>query len=50
MKSLGDLYDMIGDDDVAVIFLCYEKSSDFCHRKLFAKWLNNAGYECEELV
>lgn len=49
-EVIGDLYDMIGDDDVAVIFLCYEKSSDFCHRKLFAKWLNNAGYECEELV
>lgn len=28
--------------------LCYEKTGDFCHRHLVAKWLREAGFECEE--
>lgn len=31
------------------ILCCYEKSNDFCHRHLIAKWLRNHGVECEEL-
>lgn len=31
-----------------VVLLCYEKPSDFCHRKLVAGWLQEAGIECEE--
>lgn len=31
------------------ILLCYEKSSDFCHRQLVSKWLNSNGFECKEL-
>lgn len=27
-------------DDVHVVLLCYEKPEDFCHRHLFAAWLN----------
>lgn len=34
------------EKDIALI--CYEKSSDFCHRHLVAKWLNENGYECKE--
>lgn len=30
------------------IFLCYEKSKDFCHRHILADYLNNLGYPCEE--
>lgn len=37
----------VGENDIALI--CYEKQSDFCHRHLVAKWLNQNGYECEEL-
>jgi len=29
--------------------LCFEKSEDFCHRHIVAKWLREAGFECEEL-
>ena len=29
--------------------LCFEKTCDFCHRHIVAKWLNEAGFECEEL-
>lgn len=30
------------------ILLCYEKSTDFCHRHLLSKWLNQNGIKCEE--
>lgn len=33
-------------NDVALV--CYEKSSDFCHRHLVSEWLRAAGYEVEE--
>ncbi len=32
-----------------VVFLCYEKKGDFCHRHLVADWLKENGYECTEL-
>jgi uncharacterized protein YeaO (DUF488 family) len=28
--------------------LCYEKSEDFCHRHIVAKWLRENGFACEE--
>lgn len=31
------------------VLLCYEKSSDFCHRHIIAAWLQHYGYEVEEL-
>ena len=31
-----------------IVLLCYEKSSDFCHRHLVAQWLTENGYECTE--
>jgi uncharacterized protein (DUF488 family) len=34
------------DTDIALI--CYEKPSDFCHRHLVSKWLNENGYDCIE--
>ena len=27
---------------------CYEKSGDFCHRHLIAKWLCDNGIDCQE--
>ena len=30
------------------IFICYEKSINFCHRHILAKYLNDLGYQCEE--
>lgn len=36
----------VGEEDVALI--CYEKSTDFCHRHLVAEWLNENGFSCEE--
>jgi uncharacterized protein YeaO (DUF488 family) len=33
-----------------ICLICYEKSSDFCHRHLIADWLRKNGYECEEWV
>lgn len=42
-----DLYDLSDGRDV--VLLCYEKSFEFCHRHIVAKWLNDAGYPCMEL-
>ena len=42
-----DLYNLSGGRDI--VLLCYEKSFEFCHRHLVAKWLNEAGYPCTEL-
>ena len=36
----------VGDKDFALV--CYEKSSDFCHRHLVADWLRDAGYKVKE--
>lgn len=32
--------------DIALV--CFEKSTDFCHRHIVAAWLREAGYDCEE--
>lgn len=37
------------DQDTAVL-LCYEKPTDFCHRFLVSRWLNDAGYDVTERV
>ena len=31
-----------------IVLLCYEKSDDFCHRHLFAEWMNKKGYKVIE--
>lgn len=33
-----------------ICLLCYEKSSDFCHRHLVAEWLRKDGYDCKEWI
>ena len=29
--------------------LCFERSDEFCHRHIVAKWLREADFKCEEL-
>ena len=41
-----ELYKLSQSKDIALI--CYEKSSDFCHRHLVHKWLVENGYNCWE--
>ena len=43
-----DLISFWEDPDRHVALICYEKSSDFCHRHLVAEWLRNYGVECKE--
>ena len=43
-----ELQNMGDGKDVALV--CYEKSSDFCHRHLVAKWFRENGIECEEYI
>ena len=51
VRVVADLYSRAGkaylDGDIALV--CYEKSTDFCHRHLVADWLNKNGYKAEEL-
>jgi hypothetical protein len=41
--------DIIAAELEGKVLLCYEKSEDFCHRHLVAKWLRCYGYEVKEL-
>ena len=49
-RVVADLYCQAGkaylDGDIALV--CYEKSTDFCHRHLVATWLRDNGFQCEE--
>ena len=49
-RVVADLYYQAGksycDGDIALV--CYEKSTDFCHRHIVAEWLRDNGFQCEE--
>lgn len=44
-----ELQSMVGDGNIPVL-LCYEKTSDFCHRALVADWFNKANLLIREAV
>lgn len=48
-KLLEELYKITGSSG-ALALVCFEKSTDFCHRHLVAEWLNNFGITCEEFL
>lgn len=48
VADLKHLTDHIICEEVDIALVCYEKSTDFCHRHLVAKWLNENGYPCRE--
>lgn len=41
------VYKDLGED---AVLLCWENPDDFCHRHIVAKWLQEAGYDIEELT
>lgn len=43
-----ELQSIVFDKSEEIALVCYEKSTDFCHRHLVAEWLRDNGYECEE--
>lgn len=45
-QVVSDLIAMAAGHDIALV--CYEKSTDFCHRHLVAKWLQENGYDVKE--
>lgn len=47
---VADLYYQIGmaPNTCDIALVCFEKSTDFCHRHLVAEWLRTYGYACEE--
>lgn len=49
-QVLGNLdVDKVGAYLQGRILLCYECPEAFCHRHIVAKWLNDNGYDCEEI-
>lgn len=32
-----------------IVLLCFEKTSDFCHRHVLRSWFNQNGIKCEEV-
>jgi Protein of unknown function, DUF488 len=46
-KVVEDLYEMAGDKP-AVVLLCYESSSKFCHRHLVRSWLKHYKFSINE--
>jgi len=46
---ITQLYTLSEDKDIALV--CYEKSTDFCHRHLVANWIKEVGLlQCDEFV
>lgn len=43
---ISELIDLHSGTDIVLI--CYERPTDFCHRHLVAKWLNDNGVNCKE--
>lgn len=49
LDVIRDLIDMSNSEDGKnICLICYEKSSDFCHRHLVAEWFRENGFDCEE--
>ena len=52
-KVVYDLEEMVRKQygkNKYIALVCYEKSSDFCHRHLVSKWLKENGYNVEEWI
>lgn len=47
-EVLSDLLSLTHSYDICL--LCYEKSSDFCHRHLVRDWLVSNNVKCEEMI
>ena len=40
---------LILNENENIVLLCYEKSSEFCHRHILRNFLNTKGLECKEI-
>ena len=50
-QILGNLdVDKVAEYLQGRILLCYERPEAFCHRHIVAKWLNDNGYDCTEII
>lgn len=48
VSELQRLTSEYNNDNVSICLVCYEKSTDFCHRHLVADWLRRNDFHCEE--
>jgi uncharacterized protein (DUF488 family) len=50
-QEIKDVLEELENEGKDIIFLCYEKSGDFCHRHILADWLEeNMGVRVEEYI
>lgn len=47
---VSELYGLLPEESkgLDIVLVCYEKSTDFCHRHLVADWLRQNGIACAE--
>ena len=48
IRDYMKLFEDKARDKKGIIFLCYEKPDDFCHRHIFAKYFSDRGYPIKE--
>lgn len=50
VRVFNELYELIDKSEFThdIALVCYEKPTDFCHRKLVANWFNSKGLPCKE--
>ena len=49
VKVILQLQELAGTTDISrIVLICYEKSTDFCHRHIVSQWLQQHGISCEE--
>lgn len=49
-QVMKELEELTGASLDKIIFLCYEKPEDFCHRHLVADWFNAAYKTCKKMI
>lgn len=50
-QEIKDVIKELEDEGKTIIFLCYEKSGEFCHRHVLADWLEaNFGVRVDEYL
>lgn len=50
-QEIREVIKELKNEGKTIIFLCYEKTGDFCHRHILADWIEeNLGYVVEEYL
>ena len=51
LRALATFRNIAAKDGTEIVFLCYERTGEFCHRHILARWLEaQTGEHVEELT